>query len=363
MRKIVLVVGARPNFMKIAPLFREIKKSHYFTPILVHTGQHYDREMSEVFFKELSLPSPDIYLGVGSDTQAKQTARIMIKFEKVLSKINADLVIVVGDVNSTLAASLVSTKLRIPIAHVEAGLRSYDRTMPEEINRIVTDKLSDYLFTTSKDAGINLLKEGIDKKKIFFVGNVMIDTLKMLYPKAVGKNTLKKLGLLPQGFALLTLHRPSNVDEKASFEKILKAVRKILIHIPVVFPVHPRSRKQLKHFQLEHYLLDSNLKVVNPLSYLDCLNLMINCKFVLTDSGGMQEETTALSIPCLTLRDNTERPITITLGTNTIVNNDEKKIIYEVNRILNGAYKKGIIPKFWDGNASKRIIEILRERI
>ena len=357
--RVLNIVGARPNFMKIAPLMRQMKKDKRFIPSLVHTGQHYDTEMSHVFFQDLKLPKPDIYLGVGSGHHAKQTAKVMIDLEKLLLKAKPDLVIVVGDVNSTLAASLVVAKMHIPLVHIEAGLRSFDKTMPEEINRRVTDALSDYIFTTDKQANKNLLREGTLKSKIFFVGNVMIDTLKMLYPIAQACNTFKKVGVKKGDYALLTLHRPSNVDNKIILLKILQAMEMISQWMPVVFPIHPRTKQRIRSFRLNRYLLNPNFKVIEPVGYIDFLNLMMNSKCVLTDSGGIQEETTVLRIPCLTLRDNTERPVTINDGTNTLVGSDTDKIITLIRKILRGTYKKGKIPKYWDGNTSKRIIKIL----
>lgn len=376
MKKVFLIAGARPNFMKIAPIWHEIQRHNAKNPekpinaVIVHTGQHYDVNMSGSFFHDLELPAPDIYLGVGSASHAVQTAKIIVEFEKVCLERNPDLVIVVGDVNSTLACSITASKLLIPVAHVEAGLRSFDRTMPEEINRIVTDALSNFLFTTCRDANENLRREGIDKGKIFFVGNVMIDSLKKFSERIpLGKvkseklRILEKLGLKKQGYALLTLHRPSNVDDKDSFERILKALREISKRLSVFFPAHPRTKKQIELFKLQSYFSDSGIKVTDPVGYLDFLNLMINSKFVLTDSGGIQEETTALNIPCLTLRRNTERPITVSQGTNTIVGDDTAKIIREANKIIDGSYKQGNTPELWDGKAAKRIVQVLREKL
>ena len=361
--KIVLVAGARPNFMKIAPIIRAVKKHNAghktpkFKVCLVHTGQHYDSRMSKIFFKELEIPQPDIYLGVGSGTHGEQTAKVMIKFEKVLFKEKPDLVMVVGDVNSTLAAALCATKLYIPLAHIEAGLRSYDREMPEEINRVVVDVLSDYLFTPTIDADENLKKEGIPKEKIFLVGDVMVDTLLKFKVKSSKLKVLKKLNLKSKGYALLTLHRPSNVDNKENFLKILEAVKKISKKIPIVFPVHPRTKKNMKRFKL---VVDCRrIFLIEPLGYLEFLKLMMESRFVMTDSGGMQEETTVLNIPCLTLRDTTERPITIKEGTNTLVGNDTKKIIKEAEKILDKENKSGHIPFIWDGKTAERIISVL----
>ena len=399
--KIVLVCGARPNFMKIAPLLRAIdkhnasSKGNPIEPILVHTGQHYDYEMSQVFFQDLELPKPDVYLGVGSGTHAEQTGKVMIEFEKVLLKGKPDLVVVVGDVNSTLAAALAAVKLHIPVAHVEAGLRSYDRTMPEEINRLLTDQISDYLFTHSRDADENLKREGIPQEKIFFVGNVMIDSLLYNKPFAEKSDILERLGLLTAGpdessernklnkpnklkelvvpYALMTLHRPSNVDEKHSLTNIMSAITKISEWIPVVFPAHPRTQKRLREFDLnlpatvtaspdELNKLNKRMLIVPPLSYLDFLKLEIYAKFVMTDSGGIQEETTVLNVPCLTLRDTTERPITITRGTNVLVGNSPQKIIEEASKILASKSQSPPRIELWDGRTGERIVDVLAGR-
>lgn len=360
MLKIMLVVGARPNFMKIFPLVEEIKKYPQIKPLLVHTGQHYDSQMSKVFFDDLGLPEPDIYLGIGSGSHAEQTANIMIEIEKVLLYEKPDLVLVVGDVNSTLAASIVAVKLLIPVAHVEAGLRSFDREMPEEINRLLTDVISDYLFTTSQDADENLKKEGISQEKIFFVGNTMIDSLQRLKNKANDSIILQRLKLKEKDFAILTLHRPSNVDRDEDLSNILDIMEQIQQRIKIVFPAHPRTQKQLKSQEFYHKLKKiPGLIIINPLSYLDFMKLMIESKFVLTDSGGIQEETTVLNIPCLTLRESTERPITVTLGTNVIVGTNSDKIIKECLRILDGYQKQGVIPPLWDGKAASRIVQVL----
>ena len=364
-RKIFLVAGARPNFMKIAPIYHEIRCYNRINPnnsinaIIIHTGQHYDKNMSDFFFRDLGLPKPDIYLGVGSGSHAVQTANVMVKFEKICLEKKPDLIVVVGDINSTLACSVVAAKLLVPVAHIESGLRSFDRTMPEEINRIITDSLSDYLFTTCSDANVNLKKEGIFQKNIFFVGNVMIDTLIRLKEKAQKSKILQKLRLKRKNYAVLTLHRPSNVDNKKTLQKILEAIKKINEHIEIVFPVHPRTIKQIEKFGLNKY--KKSMKLLDPLAYIDFLQLYMNAKFVLTDSGGIQEETTYLGIPCLTLRENTERPITIKEGTNVLVGSDENLIIKETKKILNGNFKRVKRPKFWDGRAAQRIVKILGE--
>ena len=370
--KIINVVGARPNFMKIAPLIREMKKYSHLQSVLVHTGQHYDQGMSKVFFSELNLPQPDIYLGVGSGSHGEQTGKIMIEFEKVCIREKPDLVLVVGDVNSTLACSVVSAKLGILVAHVEAGLRSFDRAMPEEVNRIVTDSLSKFLFTTCVDADGNLKREGIPEEKIFFVGNVMIDTLLGLRDKAQQASQRKA----ERGkYALLTLHRPSNVDNQEVFGNILQALQEVTKKIPIIFPAHPRTQKQINVFGYEkcfnildaHSIHAGNLnKAINlssPFSYLTFLDYMSNAEFVLTDSGGIQEETTILGIPCLTLRKNTERPITVREGTNILVDSNPAEIIKESFKILRGEKKTGKAPQLWDGKAAERIVKILSKGV
>ncbi len=358
--KILSVVGARPNFMKIAPIARAIKKRKGLKHILVHTGQHYDHAMSGSFFKDLGIPKPDINLNVGSASHAKQTGLIMIKFEDVLLKYQPHVVLVVGDVNSTAACSMVAVKLGIPVVHVEAGLRSRDRQMPEEINRLVTDSISDILFTTTQDADVNLIKEGVPKDRIYFVGNVMIDTLLLNVKRAESSRILKTLRLKKNHYALMTLHRPSNVDSKENLSLILKAIEKVQTKTKIIFPIHPRTRKNIKKYFSATWLKGmKNLILTEPKGYLDFLHLMRNAKFVITDSGGIQEETTSLGIPCLTVRENTERPITITHGTNTLVGLNKNKIIKESFKILSGKGKKGRRPKYWDGKASERIVSTL----
>lgn len=363
--KFILVAGARPNFMKVAPIIRAINKqnststSKFIEAILVHTGQHYDYEMSQIFFEDLELPQPNIHLGVGSGTHAEQTGKVMIEFEKVLLKARPDLVIVVGDVNSTLAAALTAAKLHIHVAHVEAGWRSYDRSMPEEINRLLTDAISDNLFTLSPDADENLRKEGIPQEKIFYVGNVMIDSLLFHKEGASQRQVLSQLGLEKGDYALLTLHRPSNVDDKQSLLRIITAIRQIAQRITIVFPAHPRTQKSISKFEFGQLLQDQRILLIEPLGYLSFLKLEMNARLVMTDSGGIQEETTVLGIPCLTLRNTTERPITITQGTNTLVWNDTSRIVGEAFKILDGKGKKGKCPELWDGKAAERIVEIL----
>jgi UDP-N-acetylglucosamine 2-epimerase (non-hydrolysing) len=361
--KIVNVVGARPNFMKIAPLMLEYRKHpDCFDAMLVHTGQHYDDNMSQLFFDQLHLPKPDVYLGVGSGTHAEQTARVMVETEKLFMANRPDLVVVVGDVNSTMAATIVAAKLCIPVAHVEAGLRSFDREMPEEINRLVTDVLCDYCFTTSTDADENLRREGVPAEKIFFVGNVMIDTLLRLKDAALQSPIRQQLGATGD-YGFVTLHRPSNVDVRDVLAEILSALDNVQKDLPLVFPVHPRTVNRLKEFGFwDEISRWPGLKLTEPIGYLDSLCLMARAKLVLTDSGGVQEETTVLGVPCLTIRHNTERPVTVTDGTNTIVGTDRAKILAEARQILNGHGKQGRCPKFWDGKAAQRIIQCLLER-
>lgn len=358
--KIVNVVGARPNFMKIAPIYDEMRAHPAIEPYLLHTGQHYDRAMSELFFNNLGLPEPDCYLGVGSGGHGAQTGKIMIGFEKTMQEIQADLVVVVGDVNSTIACGLVAVKMGIKLAHVEAGLRSFDRTMPEEINRILTDQISDYLFTTEASAKDNLVREGIDADKIFFVGNVMIDTLLRHREKAAQRTVLEALGVKSGDFALVTLHRPSNVDHKEVFIGLMNALSALSTELPMVFPVHPRTRQRLTEFGLIDTLnACSGLHLVDPLGYQDFLKCMASARLVITDSGGIQEETTALGVPCVTARENTERPITVSEGTNVIVGRDPQRLTDAVRRILRGESKRGRVPTLWDGKAAGRIVNIL----
>lgn len=361
MKKVLLVAGARPNFMKVAPLLKQMKKySDRFNPLLVHTGQHYDEKMSQVFFRDLGLPEPDVYLGVGSGSHAVQTARIMISFEKVVKEKKADLIIVVGDVNSTVACALVGSKLHVPIAHIEAGLRSYDREMPEEINRVLTDQISDYLFTTCKDAEDNLVKEGIDKEKIHFVGNIMIESLLNMGDKLETSTILDKFSLRSGNYVLLTLHRPSNVDDKKQLTGILKALQEIQKEIPIIFPAHPRTIKRIREFRLKQLISsDHQFILTDPVNYIDFLRLQKDATLVLTDSGGIQEESTFFKVPCLTLRSNTERPITVTQGTNQLIGSDPEIIVERSRAILNGNTKSGSIPPFWDDKVSERIVKVL----
>src|SRR5216117_94575 len=348
--KVLNVVGARPNFMKIAPIVDQMKLTPDLNGVLVHTGQHYDEGMSDVFFRDLGIPVPDVHLGVGSGSHAEQTARIMVEFEKVCFAEKPDLVLVVGDVNSTMASTIVAAKLLIPVAHVEAGLRSFDRTMPEEINRLVTDALASLLFTTSRDADENLKRQGVDASKIFFVGNVMIDTLLKHREKAAAIPMEK-----PKEYALVTLHRPSNVDDPKILGPILEALEQISKTMPVLFPIHPRTRKRVGDLGLS---LDG-IRTMDPLGYLEFLNLESTASVVLTDSGGLQEETTILGVPCLTLRNNTERPVTIDHGTNIMVGPDKTRILEAFRRIMNGDWKPAGPPEYWDGHAAERIVRVI----
>jgi len=360
--RIVNIVGARPNLMKIAPIIAEIRRFPDIEPVLVHTGQHYDENMSDVFFRELNIPDPDYNLGVGSGTHTWQTAQVMLALEPLLIKLQPDCVLVVGDVNSTLAAALVAAKLCIPFGHVEAGLRSFDRSMPEEINRQLTDAVSDYLFTTSRDANENLRREGIPEHKIFFVGNVMIDTLHRFRSRAEALQLPSRYGLMPGHYAVLTLHRPSNVDSAGGLGEIVDALEVIQTRLPILFPAHPRTFERLKQFGLLRHLgAMSGIGLLEPLCYLEFLGLMAQSRLVLTDSGGIQEETTVLGVPCLTLRENTERPVTVSQGTNEIVGTSSKWIVEAVWRILDGGGKRGRIPELWDGRAAERIVAILRD--
>jgi UDP-N-acetylglucosamine 2-epimerase (non-hydrolysing) len=352
--------------MKIAPIIEAMNQHpDQINHLLVHTGQHYDVQMSKGFFDDLEIPKPDIDLGVGSGTHAEQTARIMMGFEKVCLKEKPDLVVVVGDVNSTMACAITAKKLGIRVAHVEAGLRSRDMSMPEEINRLCTDILSDYLFTTDHFADENLKKEGVPEEKIFFVGNVMVDTLVKYKEKARNLKLIEKLNLTPGGYTLMTLHRPSNVDDKGALQGILEALTEIAEKTPIVFPIHPRTRKMAQQFDLDHYFNNGDnvtgIWITDPLGYIAFLHLSMNARMVLTDSGGLQEEATFLGVPCITLRQNTERPITCTTGTNVIVGNNKEKILTAARDVLKGRASAGNIPEKWDGKTAQRIITILLE--
>jgi UDP-N-acetylglucosamine 2-epimerase (non-hydrolysing) len=362
--KILNIVGARPNLPKIGPLMREMGKHPQITPVLVHTGQHYDEKLSDIFFRQMGIPAPQVNLEVGSGSHATQTAEILKRIEPVLLEHKPDLVLVVGDVNSTIAVSLAAVKMGIPVAHVEAGLRSFDRAMPEEINRVLTDALADYLFITEEDAAEHLRKEGRPAEAIFFVGNVMIDSLRHFLPiaqkSAIGGELALKNGAHGgdawKRFAVLTLHRPSNVDSTEKLKELLSAIDAVAAEIPVIFPVHPRTQQRLTDGGIKTH---PNLRLIPPVGYLDFLCLLSKAALVLTDSGGIQEETTALGVPCLTLRENTERPITISQGTNLLVGTDPAKIVAAAREVLSGKSKAGRIPPLWDGHAAERIVEIL----
>lgn len=362
MKKIHLIVGARPNFMKMAPLYREFSKyKEEFELSLIHTGQHYDERMSDFFFNDLKLPKPDVYLNVGSGSHGQQTARIMERYEKILLEDKPDVVIVAGDVNSTAACAIDAVKLHIPVAHLEAGLRSFDREMPEEINRLLTDSISDWLFTPSIDGDQNLIKEGTPKEKIHLVGNIMIDSLSQFKDRAAKSKILSDIGIESDDYCLITLHRPSNVDDYNGIKTILDAFEEIAKNIKLVFPIHPRTLKQIKAFDLETRVNEiKNLILIEPAGYYDFIKLQMDAKFIITDSGGIQEESTWFGIPCLTLRPNTERPITITEGTNQLIPLETDKIISAAKEILAGNTKKGSIPKFWDGKTAERIVKIFR---
>jgi UDP-N-acetylglucosamine 2-epimerase (non-hydrolysing) len=367
MKKIDLIVGARPNFMKIAPLYREFKKyPQEFAVRLIHTGQHYDQKMSDFFFNDLQLPVPDEYLGVGSGSHGEQTGKVMIEYERILLKDRPDLVIVVGDVNSTVACAIDAVKLHIPVAHLEAGLRSFDRAMPEEINRLLTDAISEYLLTPSQDADQNLINEGVGPDKIYFVGNIMIDSLIDYRQKAEESLILEKLELTPDEYALVTLHRPSNVDTPEGLATILNALAKISEETTVVFPVHPRTRKNISEFGLQHVTeTNPNMTLIDPLGYYDFMKLQMKACLILTDSGGIQEESTYFGVPCLTLRPNTERPVTITEGTNRLVKLETDEIVRSALDIVRGSSKQQQrkIPNLWDGKTAERVVDIFRKRL
>ena len=356
---IACIVGARPNFIKIAPIMAELQRSPRLQGRLIHTGQHFSAEMSDAFFRDLGLPQPDEYLSVGTGTQTEQTAAIMRAIEGSFLRHRPDLALVVGDVTSTLAVALVASKMGIPLAHVEAGLRSFDRTMPEEINRIVTDTLSDYLFVTEPSGIRNLRAEGIPDNKIFLVGNVMIDTLLRFRERAAECQVLDRLGVLPRSYVLATLHRPSNVDDLDRLRSLARLLSTISQHLPVVFPVHPRTQRRMEEAQL----LSNGLILTPPLGYLDFLRLMTDARLVLTDSGGIQEETTVLNVPCLTLRDNTERPITVEIGTNRLVGTDPEKVLAAALLAITAPRPPARTPGLWDGQASSRILTILEEHL
>ncbi len=373
--KVIQVVGARPNFMKVAPLHRAIKNLTGWTSKIVHTGQHSDAKMSDIFFTQLELPKPDFFLGIGGGSHTEVTAKIMLAFEKIVESEKPDLIIVVGDVTSTLACTLVAIKMGIPLAHVEAGLRSGDRTMPEEINRILTDSVANYLFVTEQSGLDHLKREGVPDEKVFFTGNVMIDSLVRYQEKAKSSSILEELGLQPSDlenrrevsrlyetdYIVMTMHRPANVDTETGLKAILELIELSTAKTKVVFPIHPRTRSNMAKFGLEDTLTQNkNLILTEPLGYLEFIQLMTHSKAILTDSGGIQEETTYLGIPCLTFRDSTERPITVTLGTNQLLADLNPKITFAaLEEILAGHHKKGQIPPLWDGHAAERIAENL----
>jgi UDP-N-acetylglucosamine 2-epimerase (non-hydrolysing) len=363
MKKIISVVGARPNFMKVAPIHLAFEKYRdRITHLICHTGQHYDEKMSKVFFEELGLPHPDFYLGIGSGSHAVQTARVMMEFEKILLQEQPDLIIVVGDVNSTIACSLVAKKMNIRVAHVEAGLRSFDRTMPEEINRILTDCISDYLFVSEQSGLDNLRREGVTEEKIFMVGNVMIDSLVHNLSRIDHSPILSQLDPGKSGYFLVTLHRPANVDDKESLSKLIAILNKYAAAHKIIFPVHPRTKANLAAFGLAADI-SPNLLLCDPIGYIDFLCLVKNAALILTDSGGIQEESTFLGVQCITLRENTERPVTIEKGTNHLIGTDTGKIDQAISEILGGRIKKGEIPPFWDGKTAERICQILANKL
>lgn len=361
--KILSIVGARPNFMKVAPLHRAFLASGRIDSKIIHTGQHYDARMSEVFFRQLELPQPDYYLGIGGGSHTQQTARIMLAFEEVLEAEKPDLVVVVGDVNSTVAATLTAVKMNVPVAHVEAGLRSGDRRMPEEINRLMTDAVSDFLFVTEHSALVHLAKEGVPDQKVHFTGNCMIDSLAHYRAKAAATRSAEVLGLNPKAYIVVTMHRPSNVDTPEGLEAILNILEKAAAHTSIVFPIHPRTRNNLERFGLGKRLAQiPRLQVLEPQGYLEFLHLLEHCAAVLTDSGGIQEETTYLQTPCLTFRESTERPVTVELGTNVLIGDlNPEKAYRALLPALEGRWKKGVIPPFWDGRAAERIAGVLTD--
>jgi UDP-N-acetylglucosamine 2-epimerase (non-hydrolysing) len=362
--QILNIVGARPNFMKVGPLHRAFSKNPLITSKIVHTGQHFDAKMSDVFFEQLELPKPDYFLGVGGGSHTEVTAKTMIEFEKILKTENPDVVLVVGDVNATIACALVAVKEHIPVVHVEAGLRSGDRAMPEEINRIVTDHISDYLFVTEQAGLDNLQKEGIAPNKVFFVGNVMIDSLVHYQAKASQLNVMQELGVKNNEFLLVTMHRPANVDTEDGLKSILTIIEDAAQYLKVIFPIHPRTRNNMERFGLTDRLKSiSNLILTEPQGYLEFLHLMQNAKLIITDSGGIQEETTFLQVPCLTFRDSTERPVTVELGTNQLLADLNADTVHQkLVEILEGKTKKGVIPPLWDGKTAERIMAVLLDK-
>lgn len=363
MKKVISVVGARPNFMKIAPIHRAFQKySDSIQHLICHTGQHYDEKMSKIFFDDLGLPKPDFYLGVGSGSHAEQTANVMIKFEQVLLQEKPDMILVVGDVNSTIACSLTASKLHIKIVHVEAGLRSGDRLMPEEINRVLTDSISDLLFVTEKSGLENLKHEGVSTEKVYFTGNVMIDSLAYFKSKSKDSNIHQKFNLELHKYVLVTLHRPSNVDKKDQLIKLIDLLNTMAEKRKVLFPIHPRTKNNLASFNLLDKI-NPNLILTDPIGYLDFLALTSNAELILTDSGGIQEESTYLGIQCITLRTSTERPITVEVGTNQLLGTDLDKAKIAALEVLDGKIKEGKIPELWDGKAAERITQVIYEKL
>ena len=359
--KIHLIAAARPNFMKVAPLYHALKAANWAEPLLVHTGQHYDRNMSDAILEDLRVPAPDFHLGVGSGSHAEQTGNVMIAYEKICMEHRPDWIVVVGDVNSTAACAMVGTKLWIPVVHLEAGLRSGDRRMPEEINRLVTDAIADVLWTPSADADENLAAEGVSASKIDLIGNIMIDSFEMLRNKIEASDARDEIGVETGNYALVTLHRPSNVDTEEMLVPIVSELIKVAEKLPVVFVAHPRTIKNLEKFGLkEHFEATPGVTLLEPLPYIRFMNVVTGSRLVITDSGGLQEETTYLDIPCLTLRENTERPITVTQGTNKLVRADN--VAEHVTQVLAGNWPQGVCPPLWDGKAASRAVAALRTR-
>ncbi|MHB9879209.1 non-hydrolyzing UDP-N-acetylglucosamine 2-epimerase [Pacificimonas sp. ICDLI1SI03] len=355
-----LIAAARPNFMKVAPLYHALAGADDFTPVLIHTGQHYDANMSDDIFEDLGLPKPDHHMGVGSGSHAEQTGNVMIAYEKIAMQQRPDWLVVVGDVNSTAACAMVGAKLHIPVVHLEAGLRSRDRGMPEEINRLVTDVLSDVMWTPSPDGDENLAAEGIPASRVTRVGNMMLDSLEIIRPKLDAENSAAKFGLTPGKYGIVTLHRPSNVDERDKFTAICHQLAEAAKHVPLIFPMHPRTKGKMAEFGLESVLTDAGIQIVPPQSYLPFMSLMKDAGIAITDSGGLQEETTYLGIPCLTLRDNTERPITITQGTNRLVT--AETLLSELKAAFAADAPAPIKPEYWDGATAGRCLDDLRRR-